>query len=478
MFERRRGRGRRARDADGRGGERLRLAGRARRSTSTRRGGRATTRSSWRSTSARRCGATTRSSSCARSRAPDQRRSCSRSATNTWHAYNDFGGPNLYTGGTQVSLQRPMAPGYLLQAAGQGPAGDGDRTRPIRRSPRTSATSSSTTCRATPGRPAGPTGSCRSSSGPNARASRSTSSRTPTSRTTPSCSDRRRRTGCTCRSATTSTGRRGMRDTVEAFIGRGGNAAFFSGNTSFWQVRIEDATTEPASMVGYKGFFKNDPVFGTDREAEVTTLWSDHVVGRPENHMTGVTFTRGGYHRIGNGHQRPRRLHASTAPEHWIFDGTGLGYGDVLGAGADDRRLRVRRLRVHLPRRAAVPDRRGRHAVDLRDPRHRARRSTSPARPRRGRPKPRRAERVRVHRVARVRHPRPRGDGAHPPRPRGARRLHERRRRHGGHVGIDRLGARPRRTRPARSSRSPATSSTASPPETIGVRHRAFQVAR
>ncbi|MDZ4825318.1 MAG: DUF6605 domain-containing protein, partial [Actinomycetota bacterium] len=34
-------------------------------------------------------------------------------ATNTWHAYNDFGGPNLYTGGTHVSMQRPMAAGYL-----------------------------------------------------------------------------------------------------------------------------------------------------------------------------------------------------------------------------------------------------------------------------------------------------------------------------------------------------------------------------
>ena len=25
-------------------------------------------------------------------------------ATNTWHAYNDFGGPNLYTGGTHVAM--------------------------------------------------------------------------------------------------------------------------------------------------------------------------------------------------------------------------------------------------------------------------------------------------------------------------------------------------------------------------------------
>jgi len=31
-------------------------------------------------------------------------------ATNTWHAYNDFGGPNLYTGGTHVAMQRPMSP--------------------------------------------------------------------------------------------------------------------------------------------------------------------------------------------------------------------------------------------------------------------------------------------------------------------------------------------------------------------------------
>ncbi|MCB1262012.1 MAG: hypothetical protein KDB33_16735, partial [Acidimicrobiales bacterium] len=35
-----------------------------------------------------------------------------------------------------------------------------------------------------------------------------------------------------------------MRDTVEAHIAAGGNAAFLSGNTSFWQVRHEDPTPE------------------------------------------------------------------------------------------------------------------------------------------------------------------------------------------------------------------------------------------
>ncbi|MEJ7582516.1 MAG: N,N-dimethylformamidase beta subunit family domain-containing protein [Acidimicrobiales bacterium] len=38
-----------------------------------------------------------------------------------------------------------------------------------------------------------------------------------------------------------------MRDAVESFIGDGGNVAFLSGNTSFWQVRLED---EGRTMVG------------------------------------------------------------------------------------------------------------------------------------------------------------------------------------------------------------------------------------
>src|SRR3954452_21792358 len=41
-------------------------------------------------------------------------------ATNTWQAYNDFGGRNLYNGGTQVSLQRPFTAGYLYKPPGLG----------------------------------------------------------------------------------------------------------------------------------------------------------------------------------------------------------------------------------------------------------------------------------------------------------------------------------------------------------------------
>ncbi|HEY3484441.1 MAG TPA: N,N-dimethylformamidase beta subunit family domain-containing protein, partial [Ilumatobacteraceae bacterium] len=122
----------------------------------------------------------------------------------------------------------------------------------------------------------------------------------------------------------------------EDFIASGGNATFLSGNTAFWQVRLEDPTPEgpAATMVGYKGRFKRDPVYDTDRAAELTTIWSDHLLGRPENLMTGVSFARGGYHRIGKRVTSGAGGYTVHRADHWLFDGTGLGYGDLLGAAA------------------------------------------------------------------------------------------------------------------------------------------------
>ena len=41
--------------------------------------------------------------------------SCCELATNTWNAYNDVDGPNLYTGAVELSFARPLAPGMLAK---------------------------------------------------------------------------------------------------------------------------------------------------------------------------------------------------------------------------------------------------------------------------------------------------------------------------------------------------------------------------
>ncbi len=255
-------------------------------------------------------------------------------ATNTWHAYNDFGGRNLYTGGTHVSLQRPMSPGYLYK-----PPGLGRRV--------------TTTAPPDP-QMAAHVGYLRLNHlSPYAGSAGWPDWELPFLEwaegrgyaidvvTNADLEDHPGLLLDDPRTLFLSVGHdeywsAGMRDTVEAFIGRGGHAAFFSGNTAFWQVRLEDHTEEgpAATMVGYKGFFKQDPVFGTDRLSELTSIWSDHLIERPENHMTGVSFARGGYHRIGKRATAGAGGYTVHRPDHWIFEGTGVGYGDVLGAAA------------------------------------------------------------------------------------------------------------------------------------------------
>ena len=124
----------------------------------------------------------------------------------------------------------------------------------------------------------------------------------------------------------------GMRDAVDAFVERGGNLAIFSGNTAYWQVRYED---DGRTMVCYKyAAREHDPVMGTDRQRLLTSIWSDPLIGRPENLTTGLSFCRGGYVRFGRAVPRSTGAYTVWRPEHWAFDGTNLRYGDPLGLGS------------------------------------------------------------------------------------------------------------------------------------------------
>lgn len=252
-------------------------------------------------------------------------------STNTWHAYNDFGGRNLYTGGTAVSLQRPMSPGYLHK-----PPGAGQRVSSIGQpDPQMAAHVGYLQLnRLSP--------YAGSAGWPNWELPFLTwaehegyeidvVSNADLAEHADLLNTDRYNLYLSIGHDEYWSGP--MRDTVESFTADGGHAAFLSGNTAFWQVRLEDG--QPAkTMIGYKGFLKQDPVFDTDRQAELTTIWSDHLLDRPENHMTGVSFVRGGYHRIGKRATQGAGGYTIHRANHWLFDGTSLDYGDVLGSGA------------------------------------------------------------------------------------------------------------------------------------------------
>lgn len=121
----------------------------------------------------------------------------------------------------------------------------------------------------------------------------------------------------------------GMRDNVEAFIGRGGNVAFFSGNTCCWQVRPEE---NGRALTCWKQSFNSDPVFKTDDHRHLSTLWSHHLVNRPENQLTGVGFLFGGYHLSHGEFMDGKGAFVVHRPNHWIFAGTEIKRDGEFGA--------------------------------------------------------------------------------------------------------------------------------------------------
>lgn len=120
-----------------------------------------------------------------------------------------------------------------------------------------------------------------------------------------------------------------MRDHFEAYIGSGGNVAFFSGNTCCWQVRSED---NGRALACWKQSFGDDPVYETDDHKLLGTLWSHYLVKRPENALTGVGFLWGGYHRSHGQFMDGSGAYTAHRPEHWLFAGTGLKRGESFGA--------------------------------------------------------------------------------------------------------------------------------------------------
>ena len=119
-----------------------------------------------------------------------------------------------------------------------------------------------------------------------------------------------------------------MRDHLEKFIADGGNVAFLSGNTCCWQVRSED---NGRALTCWKQAYVFDPLFRTGDHRLLSTAWSHHLVGRPENELTGVGFLWGGYHRSHGQFMDGPASYIVHRPDHWLFAGTNLKRGDRFG---------------------------------------------------------------------------------------------------------------------------------------------------
>ena len=245
--------------------------------------------------------------------------------TNTWLAYNDFAGSNLYAGSTHASWDRPLAPGLLAK-----PPGAGRRVAVVNPPDHRMNAHVGYLALEHLSEWAGSAG------WPNyeapfiawaARAGYEIDVATNADlERHPELLDGVTLMLCVGHDEYWSSP---QRDAVEAHVARGGNLVVLSGNTCFWQVRYED---DGRTMVGYKQRYADDPVFGTDRQHLLTSIWSDRAIGRPENELIGVSFNRGGYARIGRRVPLGSGGYTVHRPEHWVFDGTELEYGDLLGA--------------------------------------------------------------------------------------------------------------------------------------------------
>jgi hypothetical protein len=270
--------------------------------------------------------------------------------TNTWHAYNTWGGRSLYTGGSAVSHARPFGRGMLWR-----PEVDRDdrKARPVRWGEEPDVDGSIfQRYRTEHAYPA-----AIGSAGWFTHARRFVEWAEGAGHRFDSAvsSDLERDPDALAGyDLVLSVGHdeywsAGQRRAVEDHVRRGGSFASFSGNTMFWQVRLEDGPDDAGVvdgvadgmvdgmvdglvMVCHKyAAHLDDPVVAAGDPTAMTGMWADPLVGRPEWELLGAASAFGLYHRFGKATPRGVGGFVVYRDDHWLLEGTGLGYGDVLG---------------------------------------------------------------------------------------------------------------------------------------------------
>ena len=142
-----------------------------------------------------------------------------------------------------------------------------------------------------------------------------------------------------------------MRDAVDHYLERGGHVARFAGNF-MWQTRLERGGK---AQVCYKYRARaEDPVYKSADPSRTSGSWEAAETGRPGALTFGLNATNGLY--AGWGACAPRGVRGFPVyrPEHWAFAGTGLCYGDLLGAEGHAFGYEVDGLDYHI--RGGLPE--------------------------------------------------------------------------------------------------------------------------
>ncbi len=255
-------------------------------------------------------------------------------ATNTWNAYNNWGGRSLYTGGTQVSFRRPFARGMLSRPEaerddrkswpprwGEDPDPDGNiyqAYRSARGYPPAIGSSGWFTFERR---------FVEWAEGEGRVFDYAVSSDLDAE---PDALDGY---GLVVSIGHDEYWSAPQRDAVERHVAAGGRFVSCSGNTMFWQVRLDAVDGDDrATMVCHKyAAHETDPVMATGDRSTMTGMWADPVVGRPETALLGAGSAWGLYHRFGQATPRGVGGFVVYRDDHWVLDRTGLRYGDVLG---------------------------------------------------------------------------------------------------------------------------------------------------
>ena len=117
-----------------------------------------------------------------------------------------------------------------------------------------------------------------------------------------------------------------MRDTLDGWLDRGGQLARFGGNF-FWQTRLSDDLLTQTC-------FKSRAEVEDPNPARLTSYWDHPQVARPAVATMGLTGSAGVYAGWSRCAAHGTGGFLVWRPEHWSLRGTGLGYGDVLGAAS------------------------------------------------------------------------------------------------------------------------------------------------